>query len=61
MPMAHKVAADMNVVLNDTELTDEIAAGNGSVREVMSRIKQITMRKQSTRTPQKSLSHSTTQ
>lgn len=55
MPMAHKVAADMNVVLNDTELTDEIAAGNGSVREVMNRIKHLTMRKQRTRTPQKSM------
>jgi hypothetical protein len=38
----------MNVVLNDTELTAEIAAANGSMREVMSRVKRLARRRQST-------------
>jgi DNA polymerase III delta prime subunit len=46
LPIARKVAADMNVVLNDTELTAEIAASNGSMREVMSRVKRLARRKQ---------------
>jgi len=41
------VAADLNVVLNDAELTAEIAAANGSMREVMSRVKRLAPRKQS--------------
>ena len=32
---------------NDTELTAEIAAANGSMREVMSRVKRLARRKQS--------------
>ena len=51
LPIARKVAADMNVVLNDTELTAEIAAANGSMREVMSRVKRLSRRKQSASTP----------
>lgn len=51
LPIACKVAADMNVVLNDTELTAEIATANGSMREVMSRVKRLVRRKQSTSTP----------
>ena len=47
LPIARKVAADMNVVLNDAELTAEIAASNGSLREVMNRVKRIARRKQS--------------
>jgi DNA polymerase III delta prime subunit len=51
LPIAHKVAADMNVVLNDAALTAEIAASNGSLREVMSRVKRLARRKQSASTP----------
>jgi hypothetical protein len=40
-----------NVVLNDTELTAKIAAANGSMREVMSRVKRLARRKQSASTP----------
>ena len=47
LPIARKVAADMNVVLNDAELTAEIAAANGSLREVMNRVKRLARRKQS--------------
>jgi DNA polymerase III delta prime subunit len=50
LPIARKVAADLNVVLNDTELTAEIAAANGSMREVLSRVKRPALRKQSQRT-----------
>jgi DNA polymerase III delta prime subunit len=50
LPIARKVAADLNVVLNDTELTAEIAAANGSMREVMSRVKRLARRKQSAST-----------
>jgi hypothetical protein len=51
LPIARKVAADLNVVLNDTELTTEIAAFNGSMREVMSRVKRLARRKQSASPP----------
>lgn len=51
LPIARKVAADLNVVLNDTELTAEITAANGSMREVMSRVKRLARRKQSASTP----------
>jgi DNA polymerase III delta prime subunit len=51
LPIARKVAADMNVVLNDTELTAEIAAANGSMREVMNRVRRLARRKQSASTP----------
>jgi DNA polymerase III delta prime subunit len=51
LPIARKVTADLNVVLNDTELTAEIAAANGSMREVMSLVKRLARRKQSARTP----------
>ena len=47
LPIARKVAADLNVVLNDTELTAEIAAANGSMREVMNRVKRMARRRQS--------------
>ena len=47
LPIARKVAADMNVILNDTELKAEIAAANGSLREVMSRVKRLARRRQS--------------
>lgn len=50
-PIARKVAADLNVVLSDTELTVEIAAANGSMREVMSRVKRIARRKHSVSAP----------
>jgi DNA polymerase III delta prime subunit len=49
LPIARKVAADMNVMLTDTDLKAEIAASNGSLREVMSRVKRIARRGQSAR------------
>jgi DNA polymerase III delta prime subunit len=50
LPIARKVAADMNVVLNDAELLTEIAAANGSMREVMNRVKRLARRRQSAST-----------
>lgn len=50
LPIARKVAADLNVVLNDADLTAEIAAANGSMREMMSRVKRLARRKQSVST-----------
>lgn len=47
LPIARKVATDMNVVLNDAALTAEIAAANGSLREVMNRVRRLARRKQS--------------
>ena len=47
LPLARRIAADENVVLNDTELTAEIAAANGSMREVMNRVKRMARRRQS--------------
>lgn len=47
LPIARKVASDLNVVLNDAELTAEITAANGSMREMMSRVKRFARRKQS--------------
>ncbi len=47
LPIARKVAADLNAVLNDAELTAEIAAANGSMREIVSRVKRLARRKQS--------------
>ena len=47
LPIARKVASDLNVVMNDTELTAEIAAANGSMREVMNRVKRMARRRQS--------------
>ena len=47
LPIARKVAADLNAVLNDAELTAEIAAANGSMREVMNRVKRLARRRQS--------------
>jgi DNA polymerase III delta prime subunit len=44
LPIARRVASDMNVVLNDAELTREITASNGSMREVMSRVKRLARR-----------------
>jgi hypothetical protein len=49
--IARKVAADLNVVLNDTDLMAEIAAANGSMREVMNRVKRLARRRQSASTP----------
>ncbi len=51
LPIARKVAADMSVVLSDAELLTEIAAANGSMREVMSRVKRLARRRQSASTP----------
>ena len=50
LPIARRVAADMSDVLNDDVLTNEITASNGSLREVMSRVKRIARRKQSAST-----------
>ena len=47
LPVARKVASDMNVVLNDTELTAEITASNGSMREVLNRVRRMARRRQS--------------
>jgi len=44
LPIARKVAADLNVVVNDTDLKAEIIAANGSMREVMNRVKRIARR-----------------
>jgi hypothetical protein len=41
----------MNAFLSDAELLTEIAAANGSMREVMSRVKRLARRKQSASTP----------
>lgn len=46
LPITRKVVADMNVVLSDAELVAEISAANGSMREVMSRVKRLARRKQ---------------
>jgi len=50
LPIARRVATDMSVVLNDAELTTEITAANGSLREVMNRVKRLARRKQSAST-----------
>lgn len=50
LPIARKVAADMNVVLDDVSLSAEIAAANGSMREVMNRVKRLARRRQSAST-----------
>lgn len=50
LPIARKVATDMNVVLNDAALAAEIAASNGSLREVMNRVRRLARRKQSAST-----------
>lgn len=47
LPIARKVAANMNAVLSDAEMLTEIAAANGSMREVMSRVKRLARRRQS--------------
>jgi len=39
------------VLLNDAALTAEIAAANGSLREVMNRVRRLARRKQSASTP----------
>lgn len=44
LPIARRVAADMNVVLNDADLVAEIAASHGSLREVMNRVKRLARR-----------------
>ncbi len=51
LPIARKAATDMNVVLNDAALAAEIAAANGSLREVMNRVRRLARRKQSASTP----------
>jgi DNA polymerase III delta prime subunit len=50
MPIARKVAADMNVVLDDAALAAEITASNGSLREVMNRVRRLARRRQSAST-----------
>jgi DNA polymerase III delta prime subunit len=50
LPIARKVATDLSVVLNDEDLTAEIAAANGSMRELMSRVKRLARRRQSVST-----------
>lgn len=45
LPIARRVASDMNVVLNDEDLVAEIAASHGSLREVMSRVKRLARRR----------------
>lgn len=50
IPIARKVAADMNVVLNDEDIMAEIAVANGSMREVMNRVKRLARRRQSAST-----------
>ena len=47
LPIAKRVATDMNAVLNDAELTAEITASNGSLREMMNRVKRLARRNQS--------------
>ena len=47
LPIARKVATDFNVVVSDAELTAEIAGSNGSLREVLSRVKRLARRRQS--------------
>ena len=51
LPIARNVATDMNVVLNDAALAAEIAVSNGSLREVMNRVRRLARRKQSANTP----------
>ena len=47
LPIARKVAIDMNVAVNDSELMAEIAASNGSMREVLNRVRRLARRRQS--------------
>jgi DNA polymerase III delta prime subunit len=47
LPVARRVAADMNVVLNDADLSAEIVASHGSLREVMNRVKRLARRSKS--------------
>lgn len=47
LPIAHRVAADMKVVLSNTELAAEIDAANGSLREVMNPVERLAHCKQS--------------
>ena len=49
IPIVRNVVADMYVVLIGSELTPEIAAANGSLREVMNRVKRLVLRRQSAR------------
>ena len=46
LPIARKVASDLNVVLNDAALAAEISASNGSLREVMNRLRRLARRAQ---------------
>ena len=46
LPIARKVAADMDVVVTDAELMAEITAANGSLREVLNRVKRLARRRQ---------------
>ena len=47
LPLARRIAADENVVLSDAQLVAEIDATNGSLREVMNRVRRLARRKQS--------------
>ena len=46
LPCPSNLVTDINTVLNDTKLINEIATYNNSVREVTSRVKRLTRRKQ---------------
>jgi replication-associated recombination protein RarA len=45
MPFAKSLIADMDVVINDAELTEVIAACNGSVRNVATNVRRMARRK----------------
>ena len=51
LPIARKVATDMHASLSDAELITEIAVSNGSMREVMNRVKRLARSKQGANTP----------
>jgi len=44
LPLAQRVAKDMGAVLSDAELLKEIATSNGSLREIMNRVKRLARR-----------------
>jgi replication-associated recombination protein RarA len=46
LPIARKIVTELNVVLNDAELITEITAANGSMREILNRIKRLARRRQ---------------
>jgi hypothetical protein len=50
LPIARKVAADINSNLSDAELLAVIASANGSMREVMNHFERLARRRQSAST-----------